>query len=306
MLMMYRAAQFRLPALCLLACALLAGPMASCLPAKPVTEPVGQRKDRVPDEVKGIGIDEHAGSMVPLDLTFVDETGNPVQLKKYFTGKRPIILQLGYFQCPMLCGLISQGAVQSLKDLDLKAGSDYDYIFVSINPDETSRLAYLKKKSYIKEYDRPLDANGWHFLTGKQGQITQLADAIGFKYKWVESQHQYSHPAALILLAPDGKISRYLYGVKFPEQTLRLSLVEASQGKIGTTADRILLTCLHFDASTGKYTYAAMNLMRLAGIVTVLTLLLIFWRAYRRQRGLRNPDVPLLPPHGAPGHPESH
>lgn len=301
--MPYRAAQLRLPALMLLAVALAAGPLVSRAPAKPVTEPIGQNKGRVPDEVKGVGIDEHTGSTVDLNLTFLDENGKPVQLKDFFTGKRPVILQLGYFECPMLCGLISQGAVESLKGLKLNAATDYDYIFVSINPDETPRMAYIKKAKFIKDFGRPVDASGWHFLTGRQGQITQLAQSIGWHYKWIESEKQFSHPAAIVLLSPEGLISRYLYGVKFPEQTLRLSLVEASEGKIGSTTDHFLLTCLHFDPSTGKYTWAAVGLMRIAGALTLLVLVVVLLRAYLRRdkRGPDAPGFPALPAHGAPG-----
>ncbi len=273
--------------------------------AKPVTEPVGQRVDRTPDEMQGVGIDEHPGAQVPLDLKFIDENGQPVQLKQYFAnGKRPVILQLGYYDCPMLCSLVSQGAVESLKALKLEAGSDYDYLFVSINPDEKPSLAFMKKTSYIKEFNRPLDASGWHFLTGREEQIKELAASVGWKYKWLENQHQFSHPAAVILLSPDGKVTRYLYGVKFPGNTLRLSLVEASHGKIGSTLDQIILTCAHFDPSSGKYTWAAIGLMRIAAGITILVLGLFLYRTYRRaRRGEPTNDIKDSDAHDAPGAP---
>ena len=243
-----------------------------------------------PPELQNIGIDEKSGSVLPLDLKFIDETGKTVALGDYFSKGRPVILQLGYFGCPMLCDLVSNGTVDSLNNLTLAMGRDFEAINLSFDPAETATLAKLKKQSYLAKYNRPAGAESWHFLTGDARSIEKLTDAVGFRYKWVESSRQFSHPAALILLTPDGKISRYLYGVKYEPRTLRLSLVEASEGKIGTTADRILLTCFHYDAYAGKYTSrVAMNLMRLAGIVTVFALSSVIgialWREKRAARG---------------------
>ncbi len=261
---------------------------AWCAPgrAAPVTEPIGERTDPLPAQVKGVGVDEHLNKELPLNLTFVDENAKVVQLRDFFKGDRPVILQLGYLDCPMLCGLVSQGTIASLKSLKLDAGKDYQFLFVSISPTETPQLSYLKKKNYIKEYGRNGDPSGWHFLTGNQGQIEELAEAIGWRYKWVDSSSQYAHPAVIMICTPDGRISRYLYGVKFPEQTLRLSLVDAGNGKIGSTLDRVLLTCLHFDPSTGKYTWAAMGLMRIAATLTLLVLLVVLIRQWRKKKNL--------------------
>jgi protein SCO1/2 len=233
------------------------------------------RADRIeaaPDALKGIGIDEKGGSMLPLDAVFKDEKGQVVTLNDYFHHDRPVILQLSYFGCPMLCGLVSNGMVDSLNDLKLEMGKDFDVIDLSFDPTETPTLANLKKQSFLSAYNRPAGAASWHFLTGTQASIDRVTQAVGFQYKWIEEKHQFSHPAALILLAPDGKISRYLYGVKYDPKTLRLSLVEASQGKIGTTVDRVLLTCFHYDAYAGKYNVAAMTIMRIGGVVTVIAL----------------------------------
>jgi protein SCO1/2 len=163
-------------------------------------------------------------------------------------------------------------------------GKDYEFVFVSINPDETPQMAYLKKKNYIQEYGRNGDASGWHFLTGKEGAIEDLAKAVGWRYKWVDAKSQFAHPAVIMICTPDGRLSRYLYGVKFPEQTLRLSLVDASDGKIGTTLDHILLTCCVFDPSTGRYTWAAYGLLRIAGIITMLAVAAAWWRQWRKGR----------------------
>ena len=240
--------------------------------AAPTTRPAESRMEAAPPELQDIGIDEKSGSTIPLDLIFVDETGKPVKLEQYFHQGRPVVMQLSYFGCPMLCTLVSNGLVESLNDLSLTMGKDFEVINVSFDPQETSDLAAMKKKSFLEAYNRPAGAASWHFLTGKPEQIKQLTASLGFKYKWVEQSHQFSHPAALMLLTPDGKVSRYLYGVKYDPRTLRLSLVEAGQGKIGTTVDRILLTCFHYDAYAGKYTATAMGIMRIAGVLTVIAI----------------------------------
>jgi protein SCO1/2 len=221
---------------------------------------------------------------VPLDLVFEDEQGKKVELREYFQKDRPVVLQLGYFECPMLCSLVSKGLIKSLNALSLEPGKDFAVLSVSFDPSETSKLAYLKKKSYLQEYDRLGAAAGLRLLVGDAKNIRRLTEAVGFKYKWVESARQFSHPAALMVLTPEGKVSRYLYGLDFPPTTLRLrlSLVEASAGKVGTTTDQFLLVCLHYDPATGKYSIAAMNLMRLAGVVTVLVVAGLVWRLFRK------------------------
>jgi protein SCO1/2 len=249
----------------------------------PLPDP-GGRMEPAPSELQNIGIDEKGGATIPLDLKFVDETGQVVELGKYFNHKRPVVLQLSYFGCPSLCSLVSNGLVESLNELTLTMGKDYDVINVSFDPAETARLAKLKKQSFLDAYNRPAGAEAWHFLTGNPKEIEQLTNAVGFRYKWVESSKQFSHPAALILLTPDGKISRYLYGVKFDSRTLRLSLVEASEGKIGTTVDRFLLTCFHYDSYAGKYTPVAMGIMRVAGVITVLVIAIVIIALVRRER----------------------
>ena len=268
-------------------CLTLARPVRA-LPAEPPGSPAS---GYVPPELSGITIDEKSGSTIPLDLEFADETGKTVRLKDYFHRNRPVLLQLGYFDCPMLCSLVSQGLVDSLNDLTLTMGKEFEVINLSFAPDEKPRLAAAKKKSYLDAYNRPAGAEAWHFLTGSKSSIDQLTDAVGFRYKWIESRREYSHPAALILLTPDGRISRYLYGVKYDPKTLRLSLVEASEGRIGTTVDRILLTCLHYDAAAGRYNVTAMTLMRIAGVITVITVASVIFTLIRRELRQRRREV---------------
>lgn len=241
---------------------------------------------QVPDALQGIGVDEKPGVKLNLDLMFEDETGKAVRLGDYFDGKRPVILQLGYMKCPMLCTLVSQGIVESLRDLKLRMGDEFEVLSLSFNPEETSKLAALKKETSIKEYGRPDDAGGWHFLTGKAPAINELTASLGYRYKYDVQSQQYSHPAVIMILTPDGRVSRYLYGIKFEPRTLRLSLVEASDGKIGSTVDKFILTCFHWDAKAGKYAIAAMNVMRMAGVLTVALIGAMLWRLYRRDRRL--------------------
>jgi protein SCO1/2 len=193
------------------------------------------------------------------------------------------VLQLGYFECPMLCTLVSQGLVDSLNELTLTMGKDFEVINLSFNAADTPRQAAAKKQSFLEAYNRPAGAESWHFLTGQQQAIDKITDAVGFRYKYIESRREFSHPAALILLTPDGRISRYLYGVKYDPKTLRLSLVEASEGKVGTTVDRILLTCFHYDAAAGRYNVTAMAIMRAGGVFTVIALTVIITTALRRE-----------------------
>jgi protein SCO1/2 len=266
----------------LVALALLA-PAARAQQPKNLTGPNGEgsHMEPAPDELKNITVDEHLGQTVPLDALFVDDTNQKVTLAKYFTGKKPVIVQLGYYGCPMLCDLVSKGLVKSMKDVELTAGVDYEVIFISIDPNENWMLAQSKKRAYAAEYGRG-DA-GFHFLTGRQADITRVAKAIGVNYKWVPSSAQFSHPAVIALASPDGKLTRYLYGVQFPKQTLRLSLVESSEGKIGTSTDRFLLTCFQYDGTHGKYAMTAMTMMRVGGAVSAITLAAILITLFRRE-----------------------
>ncbi len=259
-----------------------------------VPDPV-DRQEPLPDELEGVGITEHLEAQVPLDLKFKDERGNIVQLRDYFKKDRPVILTLNYYMCPMLCTLQLNGLIEGLKNMEWVPGNQFEIVTVSINPAETPSLAQLKKQNYMKEYGRPAAAQGWHFLTGQQENIKKLADTVGFGYRFDEQTMQYAHAAALFILTPDGKISRYLYGIQYDAQTLRLSLVEASEGKVGSTLDYVLLTCFHYSATEGRYAIAAVGLMRIGGALTVIILgivLLSFWL-----RDARRKNVLLQEPH---------
>lgn len=224
------------------------------------------------EELKGIEINEKLNQPIPLDLTFQDSDGKTVRLSDYFNGTNPVILNLAYYRCPMLCGLIMNGMLDGMKQLKMTAGKEFQVVTLSFDPLETPTLAKAKKQNYLQEYARSDATNGWHFLTGNKENIQQLTDAVGFGYKWVEERKEFAHPSVLILLTPDGRVSRYLYGIQFDPQTLRLSLVEASEGKIGSSLDKFILTCFHYDPSLSRYAPVAMNIMRLGGLITVLAL----------------------------------
>jgi protein SCO1/2 len=244
----------------------------------------GKYAEYVPPELRDVGIDEQPGGPIPLDLTFLDHTGQTVTLGKYFDGTKPVVIQLGYFGCPQLCELVSQGLAESLKSLTLNLGDDYRVLFVSFDTNETFRLAAEKRQSILQELGKSNAQAGLYLLTGSKNSVDQLTRSVGFNYKWVPNQRQFSHPAAVILATPDGRVSRYLYGVKFDNKTFRLSLVEASEGKIGSTMDRILLTCFQFDGHAGKYSLAAMRLVQTGGIFTVLLVGGLILRSVLRER----------------------
>lgn len=240
--------------------------------------------DPVPAELQDVGVDERLGDSLPLDLTFINESGKTVKLRDCLMPGKPAVLQLGYFGCPMLCDTVSQGLVRSMRELDLNIGQDFTAIYVSFDPKETPSQGYLKKKSYVQQYQRGGAGAGWHFLVGDDASIEKLSAAVGYKFKWLQAAKQFSHPAVLMVLSPDGRVMRYLYGVEYPQATLRLSLVEASEGKVGSTLDRILMLCFQYSPTKGRYTLAAMGLMRLAGAATVIVLATVLIRQYLKER----------------------
>ena len=224
------------------------------------------------DALEGVGIDEMLNASLPLELEFVSAEGKKVRLADLFNCKRAILLSLNYSDCPMLCQLQLNGLVDGLKELNWDVGEKFQICSVSINPLETPQRARQVKQRYLKSYGRPTNADGWEFLTGDQKSIEQLADAVGFRYKYVAEREEYAHSAAIMVCTPDGRVSRYLYGVLYPAQTLKLALVEAGQGKIGSTLDRVLLYCFHYDESSGRYAPVARRLMKLGAGMTLTTL----------------------------------
>jgi protein SCO1/2 len=236
-----------------------------------------------PAYLKDVGIDQKLGAQVPLDLTFRDESGQPVQLAKYFDGhKKPVILTLVYYSCPQLCTLVLNDLNRGLNGLStLSAGDDFQVVTVSIDPSDTSALAADKKATYMASYRRPHADQGWHFLTGDQTSIRRLAQAVGFKYKWDPKFQQFIHPSGLIILTPKGTISRYFFGIDYDTKDLRLSLEEASSDKIGSFTDRILLYCFHYDESSGRYTPTITRILKLGGVLTMAALGFFWFAMYR-------------------------
>lgn len=247
-----------------------------------------QQADRTPKALEDVGVEEHLDVAIPGDLEFVDDAGKTVRLADYLDGERPVILTLNYYKCPMLCGLQLKGLLEGLQELKWTAGEQFEIVTVSINPLETPSLARLKKQSYLKEYGRPPAAAGWHFLTGKEAAIRKLADTVGFTYTYDPERKEYAHAAALMVLTPEGHVARYLYGISYEASKLRLALLEASEGEIGSPWDRVILYCYHYDPSSRSYSPVAMNIMRVGGVATVailgLTLGTFWFRESRRRK----------------------
>lgn len=222
----------------------------------------GNLRPALPGALQGVGIDQRLDEQVPLNLTFHDEAGRDVSLSSFFHPQRPVILALVYYRCPMLCTQILTGVESSLKAVSLEPGRDFEVLSVSIDPKDTPELAAAKKQMYLRRYGRPGTANGWHFLTADERNSRALADAVGFHYKYDPKTDQYAHASGIMVLTPDGHISKYFYGVEYAPRDLRLGLVEASQNKIGNPVDQILLFCYHYDPATGKYGALTMNILR--------------------------------------------
>jgi protein SCO1/2 len=235
-----------------------------------------------PSLLKEVGIDQKLNQPIPLNLEFRDEHGKSVQLREYF-GQKPVILSLVYYNCPMLCTQVLNGIESSLKLIPMDIGKQFNVVTVSIDPTERPVLAEAKQALYTGLYGRPGAAEGWHFLTGDEQQIRQLANALGFRYAYDPDSKQFAHASAIMLLTPEGKISRYFYGIQFASRDLRLGLVEASEGKIGTPVDQVLLFCYHYDPSTGKYGLLISRLIQTAGAVTVLAIAALILVLYKKE-----------------------
>ncbi|MCX6047620.1 MAG: SCO family protein [Chloroflexi bacterium] len=234
------------------------------------------------DILKAIGFDQHLDAQVPLDTEFVDADGQRVPLSSYFQGK-PVIMLLGYFECPNLCPLEREGLVHALQPLKFTVGKDFDVVMITIDPKETPAIATKVKQQSITTYARPGTEAGWHFLTGEHAAIDRVAKAVGFRYAYDVGQQEYAHPSGVIILTPAGKIARYLFGIEYAPFDLRLGLVEAAASKIGTPVDQFLLLCFHYNPNTGTYSLLIMNMMRLAGVATTITLGLFIWMMHRRE-----------------------
>lgn len=227
--------------------------------------------DSVPD-LKKIDVVEHLGDTIPLDLHFTDDHGTPVTLRQYFGHGEPVLLNLAYSDCPMLCSVVLDGVANGVRDLSLRPGKDFQILTVSIDPNETVKTASGRKHRYAGSAGEMGSPDGWTFLVGDSAQSRAVANAVGFIYYYDKDLKQYAHPAVTFLLSPDGVISRYLYGLEYKERDLRLGLLEASEGKIGTTVDRIVLYCFHYDPDAKGYVVFAGNIMRLGGALTLVLL----------------------------------
>lgn len=230
-----------------------------------------------------IGFDQQLDAQVPLDLTFRDETGQAVRLGDYL-GDKPVLLSLGYWECPNLCSLSRAGLLESLHELDLTVGKEFDVVWVSIDPAETPALAATIKQQHVLSYDRAGSAAGWHFLSGEHEAIDQLADAVGFRYAYDAEQDEYAHVSGLVVLTPAGKVARYLYGIVYDPRDLRLSLVEATDNRIGNFADQVLLFCYTYNPVTGRYSLLLMRVMQVAAGLTVTTIGGLIWLLVRNER----------------------
>jgi protein SCO1/2 len=238
------------------------------------TDEPGSPSTGLPVALRDVGIDQKLDQQLPLDLVFHDESGQDVKLGQYF-GQRPVVLAFVYYDCPMLCTQVLNGMVTSFRVLPFQVGKEFDVVTVSFDPRETSSLATSKKHVYINylpEKMRPAAMNGWHFLTGDQANIAKLTEAAGFRYHYDEATKQFAHASGIMVITPQGKLSRYFYGVEYAPRDLRLGLIESSANKIGSPVDQLLLYCYHYDPATGKYGAAVMKIMRIAGVLTVLAI----------------------------------
>jgi protein SCO1/2 len=239
----------------------------------------------LPPALRNVGFDEKPNAQMPLGLEFKDELGQTVKLSDYF-DRKPVILVLAYFRCPMLCTEVLNGLVRAMLDLSLDAGKDLEVVTVSFDARETPAMAAAKKKTYAERYGRPGAAAGWHFLTGQEGAIQELTQSVGFRYSYDGRNDQFAHSAGIMVVTPEGKLSRYFFDINFSPRDLRLGLVEASQNRIGSPIDQVLLYCFHYDPAEGKYGLVVMNLVRLGGVLTVVGLALfmaVLWSKERRK-----------------------
>lgn len=240
----------------------------------------------VPEAMQAISVDERLGQPVDPELRFRDAEGRSVRLGDYLQGDKPVLLTMNYYGCATLCSVQLNAVVAGLRDLDWTAGREFRMVTVSIDPDDDVALARAKQQAYLDVYGRP--GAQWDFLVGEQAQIEALAQQVGFGYRYDPVQDQYAHAAAIMLLSPDGKVARYLYGVQYSGRDLRFGLMEAAAGRVGSVADRLLLSCFHYDANLGRYGLFAQGLMRLGGVVAVLAFAgigIVLWRQELLPRG---------------------
>jgi protein SCO1/2 len=267
--------------LAILTLALASGPVQALDAAPP--------SSAVPPEVADLTFDQKLNGQVPLDAVFRDEQGNKTRLGDLFHG-RPVILVLAYYRCPQLCTLVLNGLLDGLRGVTYRPGEEFEVVTISFDPRETPEIAAAKKANYVDSYAKPGANDHWHFLTGDKDQIDRVAEAVGFHYAYDAKHDRYNHPSGVVLLTPQGKVSRYLFGIRFLPRDLKLGLMEASQGQVGSLVDQFLLFCFHYDQATGKYAFAVMNAVRVGGALTALALGVALLRLWRRERHRPHPQ----------------
>ena len=237
---------------------------------------------QVPNALSKVSFEQRLNEQLPLDLPFKDEDGRAVKLGDYF-GRKPVVLTFVYYECPMLCTEVLNGLESSLRVLNETVGREFDVVTVSFDPKETPVLAAGKKRAYLERYKRPEAAQGWHFLTGEQASIDALTKAAGFNFVWDEDSHQFAHPSGIVVTTPAGKVSRYFFGIDYSPRDVKFALIESSNEKIGTLADKLLLYCYHYDPTKGNYGFVAMRAVRVGGAVTLLALVGFVFVSLRRE-----------------------
>ncbi|MGQ0541091.1 MAG: SCO family protein [Blastocatellia bacterium] len=250
-------------------------------------DPSQSTANGIPDALKTVGIEQKLGDTLPLKTQFKDENGQAVKLEDYFGKGRPIVLALVYYECPMLCNQVLNGLTGSLKGVSLDAGKEFDVVAISFDARENEKpeLAKNKKASYMERYGRSGTEKGWHFLTGDQASIDAVTKAIGFNYEWDDKSNQFAHASAIMIATPDGKLSRYFYGIDYSPKDVKFGLMESAESRVGSAADQLLLYCYHYDPSTGKYGFAILNVLRAFAVATLLgmgAMGFVFWRRNRK------------------------
>ncbi len=258
----------------------LVGTSALALPGGKTAPEALRNQDLTPPALKGIGVDERLGEQIPLDVELLDGEGRQVTLGQLLPGDKPLLITLVYYDCPMLCNLVLNGLVTGLKDVSLKLGDDFHLVTVSVDPKDTPHQSLQRKRKHLQSMGHPERAP-WHFLTGSEAQVQRLADALGFRYNYDPDTKQYAHPAVVMALSPEGKVTRYLYGASFPAKDLRLAILEAGEGKIGTTLEKVVLSCFQYNPATQRYSFYIFGFLRLGALAilgVVATLLFVSWR----------------------------
>jgi protein SCO1 len=264
---------------------------AATVRAQMTPDNVGQPASGMPAILKGVGFRPELNAQMPLDAPFKDETGKDVRLADYLHTQKPVLLAFVYYGCPMMCTQLEQGVVGSLRMLSFNPGRDYEVVFVSFDDRDTPEMAAAKKTTAMNKFRRPETSTGWHFLSGSKESIAAVTNAANFHFNYDAKNNLFAHASGLILLTPDGRISRYFYGVEFPSRDVRLGLIDASAGKIGSPVDHVLLYCFQYDPSTAHYSAAILSIVRLGGILTIATMIVAFLIFRRRERAAAHPNL---------------